>query len=221
LLVLDLLLELSQLCAVGCCAICLQHLDVSVAGLANATSHGAHVILLVGEGRDLLLFYLIVGEVLLVLLPARARGGGHLGGLDGDDSERSRVMAEGFEMREVRDRCGSVSRGGVASQLMAESGREVAADVVVCHAAVGREGQAASGDPELGAALMVLAIREIVRLETRPPKVRQTPPAPHDTRLLSLFPLYISKWQPRLQTAAVEMLHSRYKERHRSFKAIN
>ena len=36
-----------------------------------------HVTLLIGERCNLLLLNLVVGEVLLVLLPALARGGGH------------------------------------------------------------------------------------------------------------------------------------------------
>ena len=34
--------------------------------------------LLIRQRSDLLLFYLIIGEVLLVFLPARARGAGHI-----------------------------------------------------------------------------------------------------------------------------------------------
>lgn len=84
LLVLDLLLELLELGTVGRGAVRLQYLDVPVAVLAQVLCrHSAVVVLLIGEGCDLLLFHLVVGEVLLVLLPAAARGAGHVCGESG------------------------------------------------------------------------------------------------------------------------------------------
>lgn len=79
LLVLDLLLELLELGAIGRCSIRLQHLDVPNTCLACFyCSRRCRGRLLIGERCDLLLFNLIVGEVLLVLLPAAARGAGHV-----------------------------------------------------------------------------------------------------------------------------------------------
>jgi hypothetical protein len=78
LLILDLLLKLPELCAIGCCAIRLQYLDIPMllswsSPRARAASFG----LLISERRDLLLLDLVVGEGLLVFLPARARCGRH------------------------------------------------------------------------------------------------------------------------------------------------
>ena len=80
LLLFNVLLELLQRSSIWSGAVCLEHLNVPVqmddkkaatecqVGLANS---------LIGERSNLLLFYLIVGKLLLVLLPAGARGAGH------------------------------------------------------------------------------------------------------------------------------------------------
>jgi len=78
LLVFDLLLELLELRAVGCRSIRLQHLNVPIASLASCVARCILTNLLIGKRCDLLLFYFVVGEVLLVFLPAGPRGGGHV-----------------------------------------------------------------------------------------------------------------------------------------------
>ena len=78
LFVLDLLLELLQLCRVRRRPVCLQHLNVPVTCFSmERPAGGRSAPLLIGQRRDLLLFYFVVGEVLLVLLPVLARGAGH------------------------------------------------------------------------------------------------------------------------------------------------
>lgn len=54
--------------------------------------------LLIGQRRDFLLFYFVVGEVLLVLLPVLARGAGHgwLCGLGSGVCVRAAVDSEGL-----------------------------------------------------------------------------------------------------------------------------
>ena len=74
LLVLDLLLQLLQLGAIGCGAVCLQHLDVSAIASASMPGKQHRPSLLISERCDLLLLDLIVGKVLLVLLPGLACG---------------------------------------------------------------------------------------------------------------------------------------------------
>jgi hypothetical protein len=71
--------------------------------------------LLIGEGRDLLLLDLVVGEVLLVLLPALARCGGHVCASGGGGGESVSVW---------RAVCGGGMFGRRRGRLMAERGRE-------------------------------------------------------------------------------------------------
>lgn len=104
-LVLDLLLELPQLRAVGCRAICLQYLDVPVL-LSEALCIPGPIGLLISERRDLLLLDLVVGEVLLVLLPALARCGRHVYGRGG--GERGVSSSGGGVISAVARRFGGV-----------------------------------------------------------------------------------------------------------------
>jgi hypothetical protein len=77
LLVFNILLELLQGCRVGSRPVGLEYCDVTAgAGLARLTSTQERN-LLVCEWCDLLLGLLVVGEVLLVLLPALSGGARH------------------------------------------------------------------------------------------------------------------------------------------------
>lgn len=117
LLVLDLLLELPEFRAVGCRAIRLQHLDVPGVCQLPAPSNSLSEHVLIGERCDLLLLDLVVGEVLLVLLPARARGAGHVCG--------TRGMALAANMLQI------LCEGGCGEMTQGESGEKAAGDVVV------------------------------------------------------------------------------------------
>jgi hypothetical protein len=91
LLVLDFLLDPLQRSSVGSSAVCFQYLDIP--NLVSASLNKLGLCLLVCQGCDLLLGLLIIGEVLLVLLPTRSCGAGHVGRDErclsrGEDEER-------------------------------------------------------------------------------------------------------------------------------------
>jgi hypothetical protein len=76
LLLLYLLFELLQSSSIGRGAICLENLDIPSVRQLQSGGNGARAgpSILIGERCDLLLFYLVIGEFLLVLLPVRTRG---------------------------------------------------------------------------------------------------------------------------------------------------
>lgn len=161
---------------------------------------GSGCYLLICERRDLLLFDLVVSEVLLVLLPARARCGGHGCGAGGQG--RGRLV------------CG-VARGCVEALLpervcvvMARAGGGARAEVVVCRGPRWQVNVSQRVGARAGLAVVAPAAHEIVRAL---PKVRPPHQRPHDTPVLSLLVPRITQWQLRLQTAAAEMLLSRYR----------